>query len=92
VQTGRKAVAAARESAVKAIAAEFNVQRDFRDRTSALESVLAAVQRQPQMRVIVFYHREESEQLEQLRARFPFIHPLAYPIEGSSLEALLSVS
>jgi hypothetical protein len=89
VQAGRKAVAAAKDPGIKAIVAEFNLQRDFRDRTSALESVLAVTQKRPETRVVVFYDREVEPELRQLCARFPFIRPLAYPIDPDSLGALL---
>lgn len=89
VQSGRKAVAAAKDPGITAVVAEFNLQRDFRDRTSALESVLAMIQKRPETRVVVFYDREVEPELQQLRTRFPFIRPLAYPIDPDSLRSLL---
>ena len=51
----RKALGFLKKRQPDVIVAEFNFQSDFRDRTSSLESLLAAVQRFPDMRVIVFY-------------------------------------
>jgi len=51
----RKALAAIREAVPAAIVAEFNFQSDFRDRTSSLESLLAAVDRHPEVPVVVFF-------------------------------------
>lgn len=89
VQAGRKALGEVRKQAPQAIVAEFNLQRDFRDRTSTLESLLATIQQRPGTKVVVFYHAENTVALEQLRARFPFFSPLAYPIDPNELNALL---
>ena len=45
VNTSRKAIAEIKRSPPDVIVAEFNYQSDFRDRTSSLESLLAAVER-----------------------------------------------
>lgn len=81
----RKALARLKSDAPRVIVAEFNFQSDFRDRTSSLESLLAVVQRHPETRVIVFYEREQEHQLAKLRARFPQISALSYPISAEQL-------
>ena len=73
----------------RVIVAEFNYQSDFRDRTSSLETLMAVVQRLPDVRVIVFYEREFAHQLERLTSRFPVHAALAFPIEEADLEAAL---
>jgi hypothetical protein len=84
----RKALAEIKKKVPDAIVAEFNFQSDFRDRTSSLESLLAAVSHHP-TRVIVFYEREYAHQLEKLKARFPIHAALPYPIDPAALEAAL---
>lgn len=89
VQAGRKAVAAAKTLRPDAVVAEFNYQRDFRDRTSSLESLLATLQREPGTRVLVFYEPGDAAALGQLRARFPGFDALARPITESAVETWL---
>lgn len=85
----RRALGAIKQRAPNAIVAEFNFQSDFRDRTSSLESLLAAVQRNKETRVIVFYEKEHAHQLERLKARFPTVQALAYPIDEKRLAECL---
>ncbi|OGI44885.1 MAG: hypothetical protein A2150_03200 [Candidatus Muproteobacteria bacterium RBG_16_64_11] len=81
----RKALAFLKQTTPAVIVAEFNLQSDFRDRTSSLESLLAVVQRQAAVRVIVFYEPEHAHQLAKLRARIPEVEAMAYPIEPARL-------
>lgn len=85
----RRALAAIKRQAPAAIVAEFNFQSDFRDRTSSLESLLAAVQRNKDTRVVVFYEKEHAHQLERLKARFPALHALPFPIDEKRLAECL---
>lgn len=89
VQAGRKAVAAVRTVRPDAVVAEFNYQRDFRDRTSSLESLLAALQREPDTRILVFYEPGDAAPLQQLRARFPQFDALPRPVTEAAVEAWL---
>lgn len=81
----RKTLALLKREAPAVVVAEFNFQSDFRDRTSSLESLMAALQRHPATRVVVFYEREHAPQFERLRARFPAIRPLPFPIDEDAL-------
>ena len=90
--TMRKALAVVRKRQPKVVVAEFNFQSDFRDRTSSLETLLAVVQRFPQMRVIVFYEQEYAHQLARLEARFPIFRTLAFPIDEAELGAAVSAA
>lgn len=86
----RKAMAFLKKTPPDVIVAEFNYQSDFRDRTSTLESVLATVERLQQtndkiIRVIVFYDREYSVQLQRLQAAFDNFEVIAYPVSEHEL-------
>ena len=86
----RRALAAIKQQPPDVIVAEFNFQSDFRDRTSSLESLLAAVQQRSATRVIVFYQTEHAHQLDRLRVRFPALHALPYPIDPTRLAQTLA--
>lgn len=85
----RKALGILKTRQPDVIVAEFNFQSDFRDRTSSLESLLAAVQRLPGTRVIVFYEQEFTVQFDRLRARMPVYKALTFPVEEPMLQASL---
>ena len=89
----RKAIAFLKKRKPDVIVAEFNFQSDFRDRSSNLESLLAVVQRAPDIRVIVFYEKEFSPQFENLRARLPVHQALVFPVTAPALrDALLDLA
>ena len=88
----RKALGFLKKRQPDVIVAEFNYQSDFRDRTSSLESLLAAVQRFPDMRVIVFYEQEFTTQFDKLRARLPVYKALTFPVDASMLRDCLQES
>ena len=85
----RKALGFLKKCQPDVIVAEFNFQSDFRDRTSSLESLLAAVQRFPEVRVIVFYEQEFTMQFDKLRARLPVYQALTFPVDAAMLQACL---
>lgn len=89
VTTARKAIAAVKKAPPAVIVAEFNYQSDFRDRTSSLESLLAAAERHAGIKVIVFYEKESRHQLDKLLAQFSVFATLAYPIAEQTLAAEL---
>lgn len=86
----RRALGAIKQQAPDVIVAEFNFQSDFRDRTSSLESLLAAVQQRSATRVIVFFQTEHAHQLDRLRVRFPTLQALPYPIDPTRLTQALA--
>lgn len=85
----RGAISLLKKHVPDVIVAEFNFQSDFRDRTSSLESLLAAVQRLPEVRVIVFFDREYASQFAKLRARLPVHYELAFPVDTQALRDVL---
>lgn len=90
VTSGRRALAAIRERQPAVIVTEFNFQHEFRDRTSALESILALAQQIPGCRVIAFYEAHDAEPLERLRARFAHVEVLPRPVDADAVERLLT--
>jgi hypothetical protein len=89
VNTGRKAITALKKNSPTAVVAEFNYQFDFRDRTSHLESILAVMQPQSEVKVVVFYDKSEQEKLDLVAERFPGFTAMAYPIDEAALQAQL---
>ena len=85
----RKATKLLKKIKPAVVVAEFNFQSDFRDRTSSLETLMAAVQCIPECKVIVFYEKEQRPQLERLLAVFDVFETIAFPIEESALSKAL---
>jgi len=86
----RKALKLVTQLVPQVIVAEFNVQPDFRERTSNLESLFATVQNLPQRPfIVVLYETQDQRQLQALRTRYDFFHELAFPFEHAALRALL---
>ena len=81
----RKAINHLKRYPVDIIVAEFNYQSDFRDRTSALESLLAILQHNPETKAIIFVHREDIDIFNTLIHRFPVFETLFYPIDKVAL-------
>jgi len=90
VNSQRKALAYLRKQVPDLVVAEYNFQSDFRDRTSNLETLMAGLQRHPQVQVILFYPPEHAPKLDLLRARFPVTAALPFPITPIALEHALT--
>ena len=71
------------------IVCEYNFQSDFRDRTSNLETLMAVLQKYPDIKLIVFYMPEHQEKFSQVQARFNIYASLTFPIEEQELEETL---
>jgi hypothetical protein len=89
VNSQRKARGLLKKSLPEVIVAEYIFQSDFRDRTSNLETLMAVLQRHPEVRVIVFYLPEQAEKLAILEARFPLFAKIAFPITVEKVEPIL---
>ena len=89
----RKAMSFFKKNKPQVVVAEFNVQSDFRDRTSNLESLLATVEQVSSANaktiVVVFYEKEYQPQLDKLRQAFSNFHALPFPIETTDLGVYL---
>lgn len=86
----RKAIKFINKNEVNVIQAEFNFQSDFRDRTSQVETLMASLAQKPQVRVIIFYDKEQSHQFEKVAKRFDFLAALTYPIDEQNLRKILA--
>lgn len=89
VNSQRKARTRLKQAVPDVIVAEYIFQSDFRDRTSNLETLMAVLQRHPQVKVIVFYLPEQAEKLAILEARFPLFAKIAFPVTPAKVEAAL---
>ncbi len=85
----RKALAILKKKKVHVIVAEFNYQHTFRDRISSLESLIAVVQRDPDIRFIVLYETEYENHFEKLREQYQFSEEIAFPVNEVKMRAAL---
>ena len=89
VNSQRKARSLLKKDVPDVIVAEYIFQSDFRDRTSNLESLMAVLQRHPEVKLVVFYLPEQAEKLALLEARFPLFAKIALPLTAQEVEAVL---
>ena len=85
----RKAIAALRKLQPDVIVADFYAQSDFRDRVSNLESLLAAAQAMPQVKILVFYEPSNQAALDRVRSRLRIDAALPMPVQETVLMAQL---
>jgi DNA-binding NtrC family response regulator len=89
VNSQRKARSLIKKRCPDVIVAEYNFQSDFRDRTSNLETLMAVLQRHPDVRVVVFYLPEQAEKLALLASRFPLYAEIPFPVTAEKVEQVL---
>ena len=89
VNSQRKAQSFLKKRIPDVVVAEYNFQSDFRDRTSNLETLMARLQRHPQVKVIVFFQNEFRHKLDNLLSRFPVFEAIPFPVELAKMEAAL---
>ena len=89
VNSQRKARSLLKRWRPEVVVAEYNFQSDFRDRTSNLETLMAVLQRHPEIKVIVLYLPEQAAKLALLEARFPVFAKIPYPITPDKVEPAL---
>ena len=87
----RKAIQFIKKNRVDTIVAEFNFQSDFRDRTSQVETLMASLAQKPQVKVIIFYDKDQQHQFERVASRFQFKAALSYPIQAEAIRQELGV-
>lgn len=89
VRSQRKARGRLKQERPDVIVAEYIFQSDFRDRTSNLETLMAVLQRYPEVRVVVFYLPEQADKLALLESRFPLFGKIPFPITAAKVEPVL---
>ena len=89
VRSQRKARSFLKKQRPDVVVAEYIFQSDFRDRTSNLETLMAVLQRHPEVKVIVFYLPDQAEKLALLETRFPVFSKIPFPVMPDRVEAAL---
>ncbi len=92
VNSQRKARSLLKKNVPDVIVAEYIFQSDFRDRTSNLETLMAILQRHPEVKVIVFYLPEQREKLALLESRFPIFAKVDFPVTLEKAESALNAA
>lgn len=92
VNSQRKARSLLKKAMPDVIVAEYIFQSDFRDRTSNLETLMAILQRHPEVKVIVFYLPEQREKLALLESRFPIFAKVDFPVTLEKVESALNAA
>lgn len=85
VGSQRKAQGALKRRLPDMIVAEYNFQSDFRDRSSNLETLMARLQKHPEVQVICIYQPEHQQKLDALRARFEVFAALPLPVSEEGM-------
>jgi len=89
VNSQRKARSYLKKTVPDVIVAEYNAQSDFRDRSSNLETLMAILQKQSQVRLLVFYLPEHAERFEKFRALHRVDEAVAFPVTEEKVRAAL---
>jgi hypothetical protein len=85
----RKARSYLKKTIPDVVVAEYNVQSDFRDRSSNLETLFAVLQKHPHVKLLVFHFPEHADKLAKLGERFPVHAAIPFPITEAKVEAAL---
>lgn len=89
VQSQRKARSYLKKTVPDVIVAEYNFQTDFRDRSSNLETLMAVLQRYPQVRLIVFYMEQHADKFAKFRERWSVYAGIPFPVTEEQVEKAL---
>ena len=90
VNSQRKARNLLKKGVPDVIVTEYNFQSQFRDRTSNLETLMAVLQKHPQVQVIVFYEPGHAHKFALLSERFPVFAALRFPVDRAELQDALN--
>jgi DNA-binding NarL/FixJ family response regulator len=85
----RKAISLLRKHKPDVLVADFYFQSDFRDRLSNLESLLAAAQPMPNIKILVLYEPEHHTVLDKVRARMRIDVAMPTPLNETELQETL---
>lgn len=89
VNSQRKARSYLKKQVPDVIVAEYNAQSDFRDRSSNLETLMAILQKQPQVKLLVFHLPEHAERFEKFRQQHPVDAAIAFPVTIETVRDVL---
>lgn len=89
VNSQRKARSFLKKTVPDVIVAEYNAQSDFRDRSSNLETLMAILQKLPQVKLLVFHLPEHAERFERFRAQHPVDAAVAFPVTEEKVREAL---
>ena len=89
VPSVRKALALMKKDPPDVVVAEFNFQSDFRDRSSNLETLMAILQKLPQVKLLVFYMPDHADRFDKFRAAHPVDAAIAFPITADKVRTIL---
>ena len=89
VTSQRRALSYLKKTVPDIIVAEFIFQSDFRDRTSNLETLMAVLQRHPQVKLVVFYFPEHADKVARLESRFSIASAIAFPVDEEKVRTVL---
>jgi len=89
VTSQRKARTYLKKMIPNVIVAEYNFQSDFRDRTSNLETLVAVLQKHPQVKLIVFYMHEHEAKFEQFCTQSNVFESISYPVSEGVVRGAL---
>jgi DNA-binding NtrC family response regulator len=90
VQSQRKARSYLKQRVPDVVVAEYNYQTDFRDRSSNLETLMAVLQKHPEVRLIAFYLPEHAEKFARFRERWRVFEAIEFPIDEARVEKALA--
>lgn len=90
VNSQRKARSYLKKTIPDVIVAEYNFQSDFRDRTSNLETLMAILQKHPEVKVITFYVQEQAHKFALFNAQTPVFRAISYPITEEKVRNALA--
>ena len=90
VNTQRKARTWLKKNRPQVIVAEYNYQTDFRDQTSNLETLMAVMQKYPDIKLLVFYLPEHLEPFTRFKENHPVWAAIEFPVSEESVRSTLS--
>ena len=90
VNTQRKARTWLKKNHPQVIVAEYNYQTDFRDRSSNLETLMAVMQKNPDIKLLVFYLPEHVEPFTEFKANHPVWAAVEFPITEEKVRSVLA--
>lgn len=90
VNSQRKARTWLKNNSPQIVVAEYNYQTDFRDRSSNLETLMAVMQKNPEIKLLVFYLPEHTRPFTEFRAQHPVWAAVEFPVTVEKVQSLLS--